>query len=382
MKKLLVILAAIALVWAFAVPASAVDWNFYGSARMETWYDSRDYGDASNPAGTDDKDSQTDWNLETSSRIGANVKAENIKGQIELGINESTVTSRRVYGVWDFGGGKLKVGKDYTPVKQFISSQAAYEDLGLLGIGTAYGSRHGQIALSMGNFTIALVENAASTLELTAIGLQLGDTDIYFPKVEASFGMAMDQFSFNIIGGFQTFEVQDVVSLVNSKKKDITYNSWTVGADGTFNFGPAYVAAAASYGVNVGNAGWHIASLYAGAPDFGVGGFGTGGYGLWDGDDDVDDTKTTMFALVGGFKMSDTVNLEAGFGWRKDDPDANYLTDATYWSAYANATIALAPGVWIIPEVSYFDWGESNIDVNDNDLGKEILVGAKWQIDF
>ncbi len=74
-----------------------------------------------------------------------------------MGISESNVSARRVYGVWNFGAGTLKVGKDYTPVDQFISGQVFDGDLGLLGVGTQYGGRHGQIALGFGGFEIALI---------------------------------------------------------------------------------------------------------------------------------------------------------------------------------------------------------------------------------
>ena len=85
MKKLLVILAAVALVWAFAAPASAVDWNFYGSARMATFYTSDDFGDLETTAGQDD-DTGTQWDLQGNSRIGVRVKGEgSVSGRIELG---------------------------------------------------------------------------------------------------------------------------------------------------------------------------------------------------------------------------------------------------------------------------------------------------------
>ena len=44
MKKLTILIAAVALV-CFSVPAMAVDWNFYGSARIATFYTSTDGGD-------------------------------------------------------------------------------------------------------------------------------------------------------------------------------------------------------------------------------------------------------------------------------------------------------------------------------------------------
>ncbi len=161
MKKFTILIAAIALV-CFSVPAMAADWNFYGSARMATYYVSDDRGDNNDTPAGNDGTTDLQWDFQGNSRIGANVKAENIKGQFELGLKgsgggDTDVGTRRLYGVWDFGAGKLKVGKDYTPVSQFISGQAFDGDLGLLGIGTMYGSRLGQIALSFGGFTVALI---------------------------------------------------------------------------------------------------------------------------------------------------------------------------------------------------------------------------------
>jgi len=51
MKKLTILFAAIMLV-CFAVPAMAIDWNFYGNARMATFWESRDFGDGTNAAPT------------------------------------------------------------------------------------------------------------------------------------------------------------------------------------------------------------------------------------------------------------------------------------------------------------------------------------------
>ena len=108
MKKFTILIAALALV-CFSVPAMAVDWNFYGNARMATFYTSEDFDDNLNPAGTDTEDAELQWDLQGNSRIGANIKAENITARFEFGVNESSVSSRRIYGVWNFGAGTLKV---------------------------------------------------------------------------------------------------------------------------------------------------------------------------------------------------------------------------------------------------------------------------------
>mgnify|MGYP003572195482 FL=1 len=380
MKKLTILIAAIALV-CFTAPAMAVDWNFYGSARMATFYTSDDLGDGET-AGGDDGDDGIGWDLQGNSRFGANVKAENIKGQVEMGLKgtgsgDSDVGTRRIYGVWNFGAGTMKVGKDYTPVSQFISGQVFDADLGLLGVGTQYGNRVGQIAFGFGGFDIALMtvdtRNVATEFVVGGLTFDIsaGDVDKYLPKVEASYGMSFDSWSFGLQGGFNWFEVQDVVSAKDGKKNDIDVTSYTIGGDVGFNFGPGYVKSAVSYGQNIGTAGWGI-----------PGNRNQAGYAQWDGDDDTENVKTFQGALVGGLKMSDMFSFEGGIGYRMDDPDSNYpLGDEKNKSVsvYLQSVIALAPGVYVIPEVGYFDGDKT---FADTDATSTFYLGGKWQINF
>ena len=99
MKKLIIVIAAVALL---ASPALAVDWNFYGSARMATFYESRDYGDGQGDLsgkgtafnGDQDEDTQLQWQMQTNSRLGATVKA------VSLGLpTEVVVFMRGLFGV-------------------------------------------------------------------------------------------------------------------------------------------------------------------------------------------------------------------------------------------------------------------------------------------
>ena len=376
MKKFTILFAAIALV-CFAVPAMAVDWNFYGNARMATFYESRDFGDGLNAAGTDDKDPDLQWDLQGNSRIGANIKAENIKAQFEFGVNEASVSSRRIYGVWNFGAGKLKVGKDYTPVSQFISGQVFDGDLGLLGIGTAYGSRKGQI----GPFIRRLRDRPDQSdlwpilkVKTTVHPADNGDVDEYLPKLEAGWGMAFDTWNFGLMGGAQYYSIEDVVSDVDGSTNDLDVTSWMLGGDVGFNFGPGYVRGAVSYGSNVGNAGWNIASGVNGRSDT-----YQGGLAVWDGDDDTNDTGTLMGALVGGIKVSDMLSFEGGFGYRKDTTDGGEQRDTAPWAAYVQSVIFLAPGVALIPEVGYYDLDNS---AAGDSAGSLLYLGAKWQINF
>jgi hypothetical protein len=373
MKKSTILFVTIALV-CFTVPAMAVDWNFYGSARMATFYVSKDFQDDTSlytPSG-DDQDAETLWDLQGNSRFGANVKADHIKGQIEMGITESNVSARRVYGVWNFGAGSLKVGKDYTPVSQFISGQVFDADLGLLGIGTQYGSRVGQIALSFGGFEIALIDTSTAGVagQFLVGGLTFdfedGDVDVLIPKIEAKWGMSFDAFNFNIQGGYNYYSVEDVTSSVDGSKNDIDVTSYTIGGDAGFNFGPAYVKGAVSFGQNMGNANWGI-----------PGNFNQGANAIWDGDDDTDDVDTVMGALVAGMKVSDMLSFEAGVGFRQDDPDEGDKSKPMM--GYVQSVIALAPGVFLVPEIGYYDGDQTYSEV---DTTKQFYLGAKWQINF
>jgi hypothetical protein len=383
MKKFTIIIAALALV-CFAVPAMAVDWNFYGNARMATYYTSEDKADS--------KTTDLQWDLQSNSRIGANIKAENISARFEFGVNESNVSSRRLYGVWNFGSGTMKVGKDYTPVSQFISGQVFDGDLGLLGVGTQYGSRHGQIAFGFGGFNIALInpndplpanltikatvgveDSAGAITDITAVSTDTNGTskDI-IPKIEASWGMSYDAWNFNLMGGFNYYSIQDVVSSVDASTNDISITSYTVGGDVGFNFGPGYVKAAVSYGQNIGNADWGIPSAAGGTS-------GQGGLAAWDGDDDVNDVYTFQGALVGGLKVSDMLSFEGGFGYRNDNTDGFDTRNTSPWAAYVQSVIALAPGVYVIPEVGYYDYDN---DAAGDDQGSLFYLGGKWQINF
>ena len=98
MKKFLIVLLVLGLV----SPVMAADWNFYGSARMTTFYVTEDFGDFENAIGEDD-DAGLIHTLQGNARIGATVKAsDQIGGRFEYG---SGPNLRLLYGTYNFGGG-------------------------------------------------------------------------------------------------------------------------------------------------------------------------------------------------------------------------------------------------------------------------------------
>jgi hypothetical protein len=124
MKKLIVILAVIAMVGAFTASAMA-DVELYGSARFRTYYTDFDSGGAGA-----DSDKDLEWRMGFLSRFGANFKSDKITGRFELdarpgsgastGFIESDSGSsqlgnmrlRHLWGQYDFGAGKLMVGQN------------------------------------------------------------------------------------------------------------------------------------------------------------------------------------------------------------------------------------------------------------------------------
>jgi hypothetical protein len=346
MKKLFVIFASVALVAAFAVSASAADWSLYGSARMATYFTDDD------PGGTVDSTDDLEWDLQSNSRVGANVKNDAVSGQFEYGTG---INLRRLYGVWDTGSVKFKVGQDYTPVKQFISGQVYAGDLGLLGNGTAYGSRKPQLALDFGAFQIAAIQPTSGAPTGACAFDQAEET---LPNIEAAFGFKQDMFFVNVIGGYQTFDAQDSAGVASDESIDST----VIGVDGGVNLGAAYVKAAFSIYSNGGNAGWYQA-----------------GSATSNATNDIDDSDTTMYALVAGFKASDKLTIEAGYGFRSIESDVTGAKDDDETAYYIQAVIQLAPGVFVIPEFGTFDRDDDSAGVDEGDL---TYYGAKWQINF
>jgi hypothetical protein len=73
------------------------------------------------------------------------------------------------------------------------------------------------------------------------------------------------------------------------------------------------------------------------------------------------------------------LTFEAGVGGRHNSPDKKGSRSNDLYSFYGQAVIALAPGVYIIPEAGYFSFGE---DKDNEKLGNAFYFGGKWQIDF
>jgi hypothetical protein len=351
MKKLFVIFASVVLVAAFAVSATAADYSLYGNARMATFWVSTDTG----APGGDDDDLQ--WDLQGNSRFGGKAKNDAISGLFELGLGAAAggsdvdVTTRRIEATWDIGSPKLTIGKTYGPVNQFLSGRVFGGDGNLLGTGFLYGGRPALIQLGFPNFKVALIQPKTDN----APAVTATDVDETLPKLEASFSFGTDMFSINVMGGYQTYDIEGGAGV-----SDVSVDSMVIGADAVVNFGAIRVSVGASQLTNGGNARWAGGSVAT--PN------ATGS--------DVDDVDSLQYAVAVNFKASDTTAFEAGYGFREHDSDAPGTTTDEETGWYVQAVLQVAPGVFIIPEVGGDD------KTGTDDKGDQTYFGAKWQINF
>jgi hypothetical protein len=371
MKKLFVILSAIMFAVVFAVPAGAdvgegaVEWDFYGSVRMQTFNVNQDENNPYNTSGFDDRDSR--WGLNTVSRIGAKVHKGNIGGGFEYGHkyahdhghDSSNVTLRKIYGTWDFGMGELTLGKTYTPI-HFVTNQVYDNDYGLRGFGAFY-VYEPMIQVEIEGFKLALITPGVNEPDdMPDLGDDKYDIDTTYPKVEASYTWAMDTFSIKAFGGWSTFEVVDLAD----KEYDVT--CYVYGLAGVANVGPVTLKAMVWSGQNVGLYGLTYNQEVDFEPDYEAG--------------DIRDNNGYGGVASIGVKINDVIGVEAGYGYvtGEDDPVGKNHKDEA-WAVYLQAPITLAQGVMVVPEIGHYDYEEN--DTNE-DQGYESYFGAKWQISF
>jgi hypothetical protein len=353
MRKLLVLLSAVAFVVAFTVPAMAADWGFYGSARMGTFQNDV------TPAGLNPQsDDDLTWDLQGNSRIGADVKAGAIGGKFEYGTG---INLRQLFGTWNFGGGTLLLGQTYTPLFYLVSNQVAAGDNDLVGYGGIYAGRQPMAQLAMGPLKIALVKPAAPAAAATVTGA--GDVDVSLPKLEVAYSFKAGPFSLKPMLGYATYD-----EVIVATQQGYGIDSYILGLGFSGGFGAVSVKGSVYMGTNVGNYGF--AQTAPGAAGWSVA------------SNKVQDNDSMGYQLIVGFKASDMIGLEFGYGAVESELDAPGVNESDASSYYVNAVINLAKGVMIIPEIGKFDKGETTTAGVKTENGDTTYFGAKWQINF
>jgi len=367
MKKLIVAVAALALM---SGSAFAADWNFYGSARVSTFYDKVE------TIGTPGDTTSLSEALQGNSRIGATVKvSDELTGGFEYGTG---VNVRKLYGEWNFGAGKLLVGQDYTPLNMMYSNQVYGADTDMLAFGGVYSGRAPMLQLTFGDFKLAFVSpntnisvspkgitgaapSGAAVVGTTAV------TEVKIPAIEASYKFAMDNLTFDLAGGYSSYEVA-----ANSTSAKYDVDSYVIALGATAKIGAFYAAADIFTGQNAGNL-ISIETNGLKGTTFDNTGWDDG-FAYWDGAKVIDNDQTGYSILV-GYAFNEMFTAEAGYGFVQTDSGLATQADDEAATYYANVTVNLAPGVFFVPEIGKIDGKETN----DADY---TYYGAKWQINF
>lgn len=359
MKKIIVAVAAIALM---AGSAYAAEWNFYGSARVSTFWSDTD-ADGVKLDELDDylEDVQFTEELQSNARIGANVKvSDELTGRFEYGAAGGRANVRLLYGEWDFGAGKLLVGKDYVPMYLTGSNQVVGNDAALSGWGEIDGSRQAQIKMTFGDFQIAFVENN------TNYGAGFNNTtdafvDVVIPMIQLQYALTFDNFVITMAGGYQTFDVDNGIA-----DDDVT--SWGLGLDVAATFGALSVTAQVNGGTNVGNIyNINVSDLVSGS-----------GYAAVVGNEVIDnDAMGGRIAVA--YTINEMLGVEVGYGYQQTEFDVSGSEKDKVQSYYVQLPITLAPGVHIVPEVGVVDYKDNMFG---DDESETTYFGAKWQINF
>jgi len=347
MKKLFIFLVAIALIGSYAMAASAAEWNFYGQARVKTFWVNTD------PAGGGSDSTSLDMQLPANARFGAKVKSGDVAGRIEFGSKGGVANRRLIYGTWNFGPGQLLVGQGYTPVNTFYSRMENHDTIGMGNYGRIYNGRQPMLQLKFDGFKLALV----APHKITTIGVTgATGTTLSIPKIEASYSHSFNKFSLALLGGYQTYEVEGPI-------KSYEVDSYVYGIGGKLKLGSVYIGA----------------NLYSGQ--------NLGQYGLTQkGNDDafynsttdaIEDSSTIGFLGVVGYVVNKSLSFETGYGQNEHSRDTT--GDDEVAAYYVNAKIVMAKGVYIIPEIGKIDFKNN---INGADEGSHTYYGVKWQINF
>jgi hypothetical protein len=389
-------------------------------------------------------DDDLQWGRMLTGAIGATVQAGDIGGKFNIRVLEGTGEVNttpgnftELYGTWNFGPGELLVGKTLTPINFFPSAQVSLDDFGLVGLGGLLSYFKPMLQASFnagpGQLKIALIENEAALSvrpfntppswensrgsapdgslvdrdytrddgESTTLFKETNydDADVTFPKIEVSYQFDIASHSIWLGGGYQTYEVSKAFPDKSGLASGADVDSYVLGLGWLTNWGPFYFNGDVFIGQNLGQ----YQMTFQQGDDDARARFDANGNSF------IDDNESIGFSVVAGWKFNDMLKIEAGYGYLKHkldgsvtktvnatsapsqlNPAGTYTTvdpEDDMQSFYVQLPITLSPGMMIIPEVSYFDWGDNEISPRDgqapkDDEGSTTYIGATWRITF
>ena len=339
-----------------ALPSQAAEWNFYGSARVKTWYEWTESADGKTFASGDEDDTDFDIGMQANSRVGAKVKVDDkVSGWGELGVSDKDVTLRHLIGNWDFEWGTLTIGQTRTPIGRQDSLRAHGDDAGLTAFGEPYLGRRPLIQMESHGLKLALVKPHSITNIYNNTNTT-SETDNMMPRIELSWQQTMGIASFDAFGGYHTYTI-------DSTAEDFDVDSYMVGAGFWLKPDPGYLRGIGYYARNARQFGQFISPQPA-----------TFGSAKITDEGGVVDNDVFGGAVFSGYKINSRLSAEIGYGYIQSEDDAPGADTVKWQCFYAQAPITLYKGITVTPEAGVME---------DIDSGQRITyAGAKWQANF
>jgi hypothetical protein len=368
---------------ALSVPALALDATPYGAIRVGTWYTSSTYY---NPSANTLHDSDFSLDLQGDSLVGLRVKEGEFSGVAEIGAynpkaRQNGLELRLLFGEWDFGNGKLRVG--YAPSSYVYRSEQTYDsDGGFNGYGSLWDGRYAQIKASLNNgFYVTLMkqstggfgsnyttntgpawQNTPFNNTATQYAATNTDYDTYLPKTIIGYEGKAGIVAYGGGGAFNMYKV------TQTNTDAIAYRDEIYSALGFFHckvdLAPVELKFHIYGGQNIGNL-------------MGNAGATTGSYFYRD----TTNGKTGDAYTYGGwgqigYVVNEKVKTFAGVSYEMNE---NYRHNDDRMAAFTNVQYQVAKNFKVVPEFTFL-----------NDLGsvtgtKEPRIyaaGVKWEMSF
>jgi hypothetical protein len=356
MRKLLVLLSAVALMVAFTVPAIAADKSvsFYGRVWMDTFIE--DYSKEKTGLGFDDSELLWDVEGNGTSRFGAKFKWDSMSANVEIRPSNTSVY-RQWWGAWNFGAGSLLVGHTWSLlyINTAICGQCeAGGSSGQLGnwVGTL---RQPQVRLTVGSLAVALEKPYS-------VGtLSLADKDFTLPRLTATYALKLGSIGLVPFLGWQSYDEVDAAD------KSYGVDGMVYGITARMPVGPGYVNAQVWMSKNDANWGNYYHNGFGGAVLSGT---------------TIKDEDGMGYTLVAGMMLSDTMKFEVGYGHNEYELDLPGTYEDTSNAYYAQLEIKLAKGFTVTPEFGKVDDDEKITNGVVSKEGDLTYYGAVWKIHF
>jgi len=360
MRKLFILVGVVLLAVAFTVPARA-EVNFYGHIRFLTYM--QDVSKEATAAKLFD-DSNLIWRMDDGdSRFGARFKNGDFSAIVELRPRSDTL-ERLWEASWKFGAGTLTIGHSYSP--EFSACGGAAYAPGTL---TGYGDpsctvRDDLVKLAIGNLNVALVAPYTGAA-VTGAGT---DVDTSLPKLAASYMLTVGPAAIKLFGGFQSYDLVDPLT-----DQGLSIDSHIIGVEPTAAFGPAYVKAFYAMGQNLGTYTKYFPKTAHG-PNYDAA------------TNTLTDADNTVYGLVLGYTISETMKIEGGYLTSEYEIDkgagADFKED-TNSAYYITLPIQVAKNFTVIPEILILnDDDYKGFDGKTYEQGDTTYYGVAWKITF